>query len=190
MKLIVGLGNIGDKYNNTRHNIGFEVINQLANSFAFNEQFSVFENLALVLQTIIFEKKVLLIKPTTFMNNSGQALRRFKDYYKIENKDILIVFDDCNLNLGNIRLKENGSSGGHNGIKSIISHLGCQNFSRLKLGIGCCDIAEMSKFVLGKFVKSEQNGVEEMIVDAKDAVELWVKEGPEKVMQKFNKKND
>ena len=174
MKLVVGLGNIGEKYKNTRHNIGFDVIDQLANC---TENF---HSLALIQK----EHDIIYAKPTTFMNNSGQAVRKIMDYYKILPIDILIVHDDCQLDLGNLRLRETGSSGGHNGLKSIIAHLGTQDFARLKIGIGRCEQADLANFVLSTFKKPE-----DLLLRASDAVKLWISGGSEKVMQTFNKKN-
>lgn len=189
MKLLVGLGNIGEKYENTRHNIGFKVIDKIAEEIESKPKFSNFENCGFLLKGDFCGEQVLLLKPSLFMNNSGTAVRKVKDFYKINQKDILIIVDDCSLNLGNIRLRETGTSGGHNGFKSIIAHLGSQDFARLKIGIGNDKAADLADFVLGKFAKAEMASVEEVACRAAEAVSVWVKEGNEKVMQKFNKKN-
>ncbi|MCP4481746.1 MAG: aminoacyl-tRNA hydrolase [bacterium] len=184
MKLIIGLGNIGDKYQDTRHNIGFKIIDEIIAKDLCSPFYN-FENCALIKKG----GNIIYVKPTTFMNNSGQAIRRLMDYYKISLADILVVFDDMQLDLGNIRLKIKGSSGGHNGIKSIIQHLGTPNFARLKIGVGECTQAELSKFVLSKFKKADLKVVEEMIGRAASAVKIWDRAGSGEVMQKFNKKN-
>ena len=130
MKLIVGLGNPGKSYENTRHNIGFMIIDHFANTTNWKNKWS-----ALYTEIIINNEKVLLIKPQTFMNLSGNALIEFANFYKINLEDILVIQDDLDLEVGKYRLKINSSSGGHNGIKSIIERLGSNSFARLKIGI-------------------------------------------------------
>ena len=190
MKLLVGLGNLGEKYENTRHNVGFEVIDKIAEEMDVKLKFSNFENCGFLMKGNICGQPVLLLKPSQFMNNSGIVVRKVKDYYKIKQEDILIIVDDCSLDLGNIRLRVNGTSAGHNGLKSIISYLGSQDFARLKIGIGNDKEADLADFVLGKFSKAEKTVVENVLNTAADAVCVWVKDGNEKVMQKFNKKNE
>jgi len=190
MKLVVGLGNIGDKYENTRHNIGFKIVDKFAEKLGLNPKFSNFENCGFLFKCEFSGQPVLLLKPSLFMNNSGIAIRKVKDYYKIKQEDILIIVDDCSLDLGNIRLKQNGSSGGHNGLKSIISHLGDQNFTRLKVGIGNDQNLDLADFVLGKFSKDEMLVLEKSLDVSLDAVCLWISEGSEKVMREFNRKNN
>ena len=154
MKLIVGLGNIGDKYIFTRHNVGFMLID----SFALNSNLNYRENSKLkCLMTNIRDgyEDYLLIKPTTFMNLSGEAVRAVMDYYKIKIEDILIIYDDLSLELGKIRFRANGSDGGHNGIKSVIKHLGTNNIARLKIGIGPQPNIPSEVFVLQNFSKEE-----------------------------------
>ena len=154
MKLIAGLGNIGDKYVFTRHNAGF----MLADSIALNSGLTFRENFKLKSLTANYRtgcEDYLIIKPTTFMNLSGEAVRAAADYYKIPIEDILIVYDDISLPLGKIRFRQNGSDGGHNGIKSIIQHFGTQDFARLKIGIGPQPNIPSEVFVLQNFTKEE-----------------------------------
>jgi PTH1 family peptidyl-tRNA hydrolase len=184
MKLVVGLGNIGDKYTNSRHNIGFNVVDKMVSTINSNFKFSNFENCGFLLK--VSGKDVIFLKPSLFMNNSGVAVRKVKDYYKIQPNDILIITDDCSLDLGRIRLRENGSDGGHNGLKSIIAHLNSQNFARLKIGIGNNKDLDLSDFVLGKFSKTEMVALDKVLETASEAVSVWIESGSEKVMQQFN----
>ena len=154
MKLIVGLGNIGQKYTFTRHNVGF----MLADSIALNNNLNYRENSRLKCLMTNLRNGIddyLIIKPTTFMNLSGEAVRAVMDYYKISTNDILIVYDDLSLELGKIRFRQNGSDGGHNGIKSIIQHLGTKDVARLKIGIGPQQNLPSEVFVLQNFSKEE-----------------------------------
>ena len=154
MKLIVGLGNVGNKYTFTRHNAGF----MLADSIALNNNLSFKEmpRLKCLITNLRNENgEFLIIKPTTFMNLSGEAVRAVIDYYKISIEDILIIYDDISLPLGKIRFRMNGSDGGHNGIKSIIQHIGTQDFARLKIGIGPQPNLPSEVFVLQNFSKEE-----------------------------------
>ena len=153
MKLIVGLGNIGKEYENTRHNMGFMLVDRYLEyknfSLNFKEKFN-----AMSVETTINNEKVIFIKPTTYMNNSGMAVRAFVDFYKLSVQDILVISDDLDLDLGKFRLRKNGSSGGHNGLKSIISHLSSDDFKRLRIGISN-DKDDVINYVLSKFSKRE-----------------------------------
>ncbi len=159
MKLIVGLGNVGKKYEGTRHNIGFMCLDSFAYSqnVTFNEKFN-----ALICQVNISGNKAMLIKPTTFMNLSGEAVRKFADYYDIETDDILIIQDDLDLMFGRAKLKYNSSSGGQNGIKSIINHLKTQEFLRYKVGINNEYKKNASSFVLSNFSKEENKNLDNL----------------------------
>ena len=159
MKLIAGLGNIGDKYVFTRHNAGFK--------------------------TKINEEDIIFVKPTTFMNLSGEAIRAVMDYYKIDVKDIIIIYDDIALNIGKIRIRANGSDGGHNGIKSIISHIGTNNFNRIKIGIGP-QIGPSEYFVLNNFPKEQSEILKEVLDKSIDAAKSIMLDGIEKTQNKFN----
>ena len=133
MKMIVGLGNIGRQYAQTRHNVGFMIVDELANNLNTTFQTSKFE--AQVATAFQGGEKVLLVKPSTYMNDSGQAVGPLMSYYNVDPTDLLVIHDDLDLPLGKVRLKQKGSAGGHNGIKSIINHVGDQHFKRVKVGI-------------------------------------------------------
>ncbi len=184
MKLIVGLGNVGKKYDNTRHNIGFMCLDDFAHfsGVTFNEKFN-----ALMAHVIINGEKAILIKPTTFMNLSGEAVRKFKDYYDIEIDDILIIQDDLDLEFGISKLKFNSSSGGQNGIKSIISHLKTQEFLRFKIGISNEYKKNASSFVLSPFSKKEQALLNELYIKTNNLIEDFIK-GTDRsdLMNKYN----
>ena len=185
MKLIVGLGNIGPKYTFTRHNVGF----MLADSIAINNNLTFRENPRLkCLMSNLRDgyNDFLIIKPTTFMNLSGEAVRAVMDYYKISIEDVLIVYDDLSLELGKIRFRANGSDGGHNGIKSIIKHLGTQNIARLKIGIGPQPNLPSEVFVLQNFSKEELENLKSVLAKAKDGINCFFKDGIAIAQNKFN----
>ena len=185
MKLIVGLGNIGTKYTFTRHNVGF----MLADSYAINNNLNCKENSRLkCLMTNLREggNDFLIIKPTTYMNLSGEAVRAVVDYYKISIEDVLIVYDDLSLDLGKIRFRANGSDGGHNGIKSIIQHLGTKDIARLKIGIGPQPSLPSEVFVLQNFSKEELENLKSVLSKAKDGINCYFKEGIAVAQNKFN----
>ena len=188
-QLIVGLGNPGNKYAQTRHNVGFDLVDFLAArwriSLSNSKQF----------QGIYGEgngghnAKIRLLKPQTFMNLSGQSVRAAVDWFKLPPESVLIVYDDLDLPLGKIRLRLSGSAGGHNGMKSIISHLGTQNFPRVRIGIGkSSGEKDTISHVLGKFAQSEVPIVGDVIYLVNDAIELGLKQGIEKSMSLYNSK--
>ncbi|MBP3925240.1 aminoacyl-tRNA hydrolase [bacterium] len=184
MKLLIGLGNIGDKYVFTRHNIGFMAVDKIA--LDSNQTFSVEKRLkSLLTKFKINGEDVILIKPTTFMNLSGEAVRAVMDYYKIKLEDILVIYDDLSLPLGKMRFRPNGSDGGHNGIKSIIQHCG-KDFARLKLGIGPQPPIPAEHFVLQNFTQEQLTTVKEVVTTSKDAVEFYFENGIQKAQNKFN----
>ena len=181
MKLIAGLGNIGDKYCFTRHNAGFMVLDKLAldNNFSFREENK--------LKCFLAKSgDIIYIKPTTIMNLSGEAVRAVMDYYKINVKDILIVYDDIALDLGRMRFRANGSDGGHNGIKSIIKHVGTKEFDRLKIGIGPQPNIPSENFVLQNFPKEQLEELKEILKRADEAIEFYLKNDIQKAQNKFN----
>ena len=185
MKLIVGLGNIGPKYTFTRHNIGF----MLADSIALNNNLTFRENSRLkCLMTNLRNgyDDYLIIKPTTFMNLSGESVRAVMDYYKIPTEDVLIVYDDLSLSIGKIRFRQNGSDGGHNGIKSVIQHLGTKDVARLKIGIGPQPNIPLEVFVLQNFSKEELDVLKETLPKVKDGISCYFKEGIAVAQNKFN----
>jgi peptidyl-tRNA hydrolase, PTH1 family len=188
-QLIVGLGNPGSKYDQTRHNIGFVAIDTLAKSW----QISLAENRKF--QGIFGEGrssagKIRLLKPTTFMNLSGQSIRAVMDWYKLPAEAVLVVYDDMDLPLGKIRLRQSGSAGGHNGMKSAIAHLGSQNFPRLRIGIGAPKEGDPDKqvisHVLGRFSATEDRLLPEVMKLIEDAVEMSLKQGIPKAMSLYN----
>lgn len=150
MKLIVGLGNPEKKYDNTRHNIGFMILDKYLSDANYKEKFN-----GLYIEKNIKNEKVIFLKPLTYMNNSGFCVEKFVNFFKIKIDDILVIHDDLDLDFGKFRLKKNSSSGGHNGIKSIIQCLGTNEFSRLKIGINNSQKENVIDFVLGKFSKEE-----------------------------------
>lgn len=181
MKLITGLGNIGEKYCFTRHNAGFMVLDKWAldNNAAFRED----KKLKCFITKL---GENILIKPTTFMNLSGEAVRAVMDYYKIDVKDILIVYDDIALDLGRIRFRANGSDGGHNGIKSIIKHVGTKEFDRLKIGIGPQPNIPSENYVLQNFPKDKLPELKEVIKRADEAIEFYLDNGIQKAQNQYN----
>ena len=185
MKLIAGLGNIGPKYTFTRHNAGFMLID----SIAINSGLTLKDNSKLKCLMTKFQhgnEEYLLIKPTTFMNLSGEALRAVVDYYKMDLNDILIVYDDLSLELGKIRFRPNGSDGGHNGIKSVIQHLGTKNIARLKIGIGPQPSIPSEVFVLQNFSKEELETLKETLTIAKEGIACYFTEGMQETQNKYN----
>jgi peptidyl-tRNA hydrolase, PTH1 family len=188
-QLIVGLGNPGSKYDQTRHNIGFVAIDTLAKSW----QISLAENRKF--QGIFGEGrspvgKIRLLKPTTFMNLSGQSIRAVMDWYKLPAEAVLVVYDDMDLPLGKIRLRQSGSAGGHNGMKSAIAHLGSQNFPRLRIGIGAPKDGDPDKqvisHVLGRFSATEDRLLIEVLKLIEDSVTMSLKQGIPKAMSLYN----
>ncbi len=181
MKLIAGLGNVGEKYCFTRHNAGFMVLDKWAvlKGFSFKEE----RKLKCFLARY---DDIIFIKPTTFMNLSGEAVRAVMDYYKIDTKDVLIIFDDISLDLGKIRFRANGSDGGHNGIKSIIQHLGTKDFDRLKIGIGPQPNIPSEAYVLQNFTKEQLEQLRNVLNTSVDAVEFYLKNGIEKAQNRYN----
>ena len=183
--LIVGLGNAGKTYADTRHNIGFMTVDTFAvtNSCSFKKS----KLFAYIAQTDFVQKSVILAKPTTFMNNSGQAVLAVKNYYHIETEHILIVYDDADLPLGKIRMREKGGAGGHKGMASIINCLASLEIPRLRLGIRSeYGRSDMVDFVLSSFGKSEQNMVSTMIQKACEAIELFITTNIHKTMTIVN----
>lgn len=188
MFLIIGLGNPTDKYDGTRHNVGFDVIDMLAEKYNINVQER--EKKAYVGKGMISGHKVCLVKPQTYMNLSGESVRALLDFYKLdETSEILVIYDDISLDVGQIRIRKKGSAGGHNGIKSIISHIGGQEFLRIKVGVGEKPKAyDLADYVLGRFSKAEVEIMEEGYKRVANAVEDIVAGDTDVAMNKFNKK--
>lgn len=186
MKLVVGLGNKGKEYENTRHNMGFMLIDRYLQYKNITDKFKEKFN-AIYIETTINNEKVIFIKPMTYMNNSGIAVRAFVDFYKLNSEDILVISDDLDLDLGKFRLRRNGSSGGHNGLKSIISHLGTDNFKRLRIGISN-DKYDVINYVLSKFSKKELNDIDTMFDTLVDVLDDYFVMDFTSLMSKYNRK--
>ena len=184
MYLVVGLGNPGKEYEGTRHNIGFEAIDYLSDKYNIELNREKFKGV--FGEGFIQGKKVILLKPTTYMNLSGEAVRAVMDYYKIAIEDILIVYDDLSLELGRIRFRANGSDGGHNGIKSVIQHLGTKDVARLKIGIGPQPNIPSEVFVLQNFSKEELDNLKGALTKAKEGIGYYFKEGMAAAQNKYN----
>ena len=186
MKLIVGLGNIGKEYENTRHNMGFMLVDRYLEYKNITDKFKEKFN-AMYVETTINNEKVIFIKPTTYMNNSSIAVRAFVDFYKLKSGDILVISDDLDLDLGKFRLRRNGSSGGHNGLKSIISHLGTDGFKRLRIGISN-DKDDVINYVLSKFSKKELNEIDTMFDNLVNVLDDYFVMDFTSLMSKYNRK--
>lgn len=184
MKLIVGLGNPGKNYKDTRHNIGFTLIDSFANNFNIKIDKKGFKGL--YFKGIINGKEVILLKPQTFMNLSGECVKKIVDYYKIELEDVLVIYDDLDLPFASIRLREKGSSGGHKGIKSIISHLESENIKRLRFGIET-NKSNIIDYVLSDFSKNELLIIEEIKEETNKLLEESLIIDFDKLMSKYNK---
>ena len=184
--LLVGLGNPGDKYENTRHNVGFMVVDELAERQSKPIQKLKFKALTNLLT--ISGEKVLVMKPVTYMNLSGEAVRQAVDFYKILPDHVLVISDDTALSVGRLRIRAKGSAGGHNGLKNIIQHLGTDQFPRLRVGVGEKPHPDydMADWVLGKFQGEDKKNIEDAVKRAADAVECILSQGLEKAMGKFN----
>ena len=187
VKLVAGLGNPGAEYRGTRHNVGFEVLDALAARHGLS--WSV-EGPALTARWRRLDDHVLFVKPTTFMNLSGEAVGALMRYYRVELPDVLIVCDDVNLDLGRLRVRLSGSEGGHNGLKSVAQHLATTDYARLRIGVGRGDVRrDLADHVLARFEPEERPGVADAIARAADAVEMFVSDGPARVMNTFNRES-
>ena len=188
MKLVAGLGNPGAQYRGTRHNVGFEVIDLVARRHGLIFDGAPTE--AVQARWRRADDTVMLVKPLTFMNVSGEAVGALSRFYKIEVSDVLIVCDDVYLELGRLRMRGNGGEGGHNGLRSIAEVLGTE-YARLRIGVGRGDARrELGDHVLGRFEPDELAGIEAAVTRAADAVESWVSDGLVKAMNVFNRSDD
>lgn len=184
--LIVGLGNPGDQYENTRHNVGFRALDELAETAGVPVQKLKYK--ALTNTCTVSGCKVLLMKPVTYMNLSGEAVGEAARFFKIPPERVLVFSDDTSLPVGKLRVRKSGSAGGHNGLKSIIQHLGTDVFPRIKIGVGSKPHPDydMADWVLGKFPPEDRKVIDEMVQKAAKAAEYYIKEGPDKTMGRFN----
>ena len=185
MFLIVGLGNPGSKYAKNRHNIGFRVVDALAEKVGANIDTD--KHKGLIGKGIIGGEKVIFAKPLTYMNLSGECVRSVIDFYKIPAENVIVVYDDISLDVGKLRIRKKGSAGGHNGIKSIIAHLGTESFPRLKFGVGDKPKGmDLADYVLGNFSAQDEAILADSIKKACDAVECMVTEDCDAAMNKYN----
>lgn len=188
MYIIAGLGNPGTKYAHTRHNVGFDTIDVIADRYGIDMSNKKFK--ALYGKGVIEGQKAVLLKPQTFMNLSGESIREVIDFYKIdEEEELIVIYDDISLAPGQLRLRGKGSAGGHNGIKSIIAHLGGQNFRRIKVGVGEKPKGfDLADYVLSRFSKEERKLVEDSLQRASQAAVRIMLDGMDAAMNEFNKK--
>ena len=185
MYIIAGLGNPGKKYENTRHNMGFLAVDLLAEKYDIRIDKIKFK--ALVGEGRIAGQKVLLVKPQTFMNLSGQSIVEIMNFYKEDVENLIVIYDDISLEPGKIRIRKKGSAGGHNGIKNIIAQLGTQNFQRIKVGVGEKPKGwDLADYVLGHFSKEDRGLVDDALKRAAGAVELMVQGEVDQAMNQFN----
>lgn len=184
--LIIGIGNIGDDYVNTRHNIGFDVLDKLSDILNVN-----FESVKLALraESKFKGKKIILIKPNNYVNNSGKSLLYWKNKEKVSNDNILVVCDDLNLYFGNIKIKSSGTAGGHNGLKDIQEFLGTSNYPRIRVGISNNTKTSMTDYVLGKWTDLEQENINNLVKVSTDIIFSFIQTGIERTMNFYNKKN-
>lgn len=186
MFLIAGLGNPGRQYEKTRHNMGFDTIDELIDRHRIPQ--GGIAHKAMYGKGMIAGEKVLAVKPLTYMNLSGEAIREYVNYYKMHPEtELIVIYDDIDLDPGQIRIRKKGSAGGHNGIKSIIAQIGTQNFYRIKVGVGAKPKGwDLADYVLGRFSPEERELVDKAICDAADAVEMILKDGIEAAMNHYN----
>ena len=186
MFVIAGLGNPGKKYEKTRHNMGFLVIDKLAekNDIKVNK----IKHKSLVGDGFISGQKALLVKPQTYMNLSGEAIREIVDYYDVYMEDLIVIYDDFDIELGTLRIRKKGSAGSHNGMKNIIQHLHDSDFPRIRLGIGKSGNLDWKDFVLGKLGSEEQKLIDEAVEKAADAIMCILEKGIDKAMNEYNVK--
>lgn len=187
--LIIGLGNPGAAYEDTRHNVGFKAVREFAkrHGMKFRQEARLYGELA---EGKIERSKVLVLLPMTYMNNSGRAVQACMNYFKLGLEDMVVVVDDVAFDLGVLRLKKEGSSGGHNGLKSIEEHLKTSSYPRLRVGIGAAPQRQvLADYVLGTFSAGEQRDLARVLSKATDVLDLWIEKGIQVAMTEGNKKN-
>lgn len=188
MYLIVGLGNIGKEYDGTRHNIGFETIDYVSEKKGIAVKKKEQNGLTGVYRE--FGQKIMLAKPTTFMNNSGLCVAGLMNFYDIPIENLIVIYDDIDLPAGAVRIRKRGSAGTHNGMRSLIQHLGSPEFPRIRIGIGRPEKgSELVHFVLGRFVKSQFPIMEKAVIDAVDGIDYFIKDGIDLAMNRINGRN-
>lgn len=183
MFLVVGLGNPGKEYDGTRHNIGFEAIDYISKKYNIDVNRTKFKGV--FGEGFINGNKVVLLKPTTYMNLSGESIREAINFYKLEKEEVIVIYDDISLEVGKLRIREKGSAGGHNGIKSIIANMSTDIFPRIKIGVGQPK-GDLVSHVLGKFSKEEVQDLNEVIEASAKAVEIMIKDGTKEAMNELN----
>ena len=190
MILVIGLGNPGEKYEKTRHNIGWEVLDKFKNKNDFQSWEEDKKTKAMISKGMFDKKEVQLIKPLTFMNLSGEAIKNLINYYKIKPEEMIVVHDDMDIEFGKIKVSKKRGTAGHKGVLSIINMLKTKNFTRVRIGINPKNkkLISTEKFVLSSFNKKEEEKLEEITNKSIEAVETVIKEGPQKAMNIFNKK--
>ena len=187
MYLIVGLGNPGREYEHTRHNSGFDAIDVLAGKLGADVKEKMHKGLCG--KGMIAGEKVILLKPQTFMNLSGESVRAAADFYKIDAEHMIVLYDDIDLDVGKLRVRAKGSAGGHNGIKNIIAHMGTQEFPRVRIGVGAKpDRMDLADYVLGRFSQVERPVMEDAFEEAAEAAIAVVEDGIDAAMNRFNRK--
>lgn len=188
MYVIAGLGNPGREYENTRHNVGFDVIDALAEKYGIRVIDR--KHKGLVGKGLVAGERAVLLKPLTFMNLSGESIREVIDYYKADPEaELIVICDDISLDLGQLRVRKKGSAGGHNGLKNIIAHLGTQNFQRIRMGVGNKPQGyDLADYVLGHFTQADRKIMNESVNLAVEAVEAVLQDGPDAAMNRYNQK--
>ena len=187
MYLIIGLGNPGREYEHTRHNAGFDAIDVLAGKLGADVKEK--KHKGLCGKGMIAGEKVILLKPQTFMNLSGESVRAAADFYKIDAEHMIVLYDDIDLDVGKLRVRAKGSAGGHNGIKNIIAHMGTQEFPRVRIGVGAKpDRMDLADYVLGRFSQVERPVMEDAFEEAAEAAIAVVEDGIDAAMNRFNRK--
>lgn len=184
MFLIVGLGNPGKEYEHTRHNVGFDIIDVISDKYNIDLNKKKFKGM--YGDGKIANEKVILLKPLTYMNLSGESVKEVIDFYKIPKENVIVIYDDISLQVGRMRIREKGSAGGHNGIKNIIAHFGLDIFPRIKVGVGQPVQRDLVSHVLGKFDKDDREKLIKVFEAASDAVEIIIEKGTAEAMNKFN----
>jgi PTH1 family peptidyl-tRNA hydrolase len=185
MKLIVGLGNPGKQYEKTRHNLGFMVIDYYANKKELKFKSSM---QGMYAELVVNGEKIILLKPQNYMNLSGDIVKRYFDYYNIKLDDLLIIYDDVDFEIGTFKIKRNGSSGGHNGIKDIINKLGTEYVSRIRIGVSKNN-SELADYVLKKLPKADLETVSNLLPKISEAIDMFITEGLDPSMEKYNKRS-